>query len=99
VSGFRIARAAERDLQDITDHIAHDDAAAARRVLDRLIHACRHLAAHPGMGHRRVDLTDEDFRFWPVHNFLIVYDPTLDPLVVVRILHGLRDVRRELEDA
>lgn len=98
MSGFRIARAAERDLQELRDHIARDDAHAARRVLDLLLQACRQLAAHPGMGHRRADLTHEDFRFWPVREFLLVYDPSTSPLVIVRILHGRRDVRRLLDD-
>ena len=51
----------------------------------------------PGIGHRREDLTPEDFRFWSVYDYLIVYDPSTNPLAVVRVLHGRRDVRSELD--
>ena len=93
---FRLARAAERDLEDITEFIARDSVDAAVRVLDKLERAFLELAEMPGIGHRREDLTPEDFRFWSVYDYLIVYDPSADPLAVVRVLHGRRDVRREL---
>lgn len=45
----------------------------------------------------REDLTDERFRFWSVFDSLIVYEPDASPLVIVRVLHGSRDVRGELD--
>lgn len=94
---FRLARAAERDLQEIKDFIARDSVDAAARVLSRLERAFDELAEMPGLGHRRDDLTPEDFRFWSVFDYLIVYDPNASPLAVVRVLHGRRDVNRELD--
>jgi len=94
---FRLARAAERDLEDITEWIARDSVDAALRVLDSLERAFSELGEMPGMGHRREDLTSEDFRFWSVYGYLIVYDPATSPLAVVRVLHGRRDVSHELD--
>lgn len=96
MTGFRLARAAERDLQEIKDYVARGSIDAAARVLDRLGRAFLDLAEMPGLGHRREDLTSEDFRFWPV-DYLVVYEPESRPLAIVRVLHGSRDVRRELE--
>jgi hypothetical protein len=31
-------------------------------------------------------------RFWPVYSYLIVYRPDAEPLAVVRVLSGSRDV-------
>lgn len=51
-----------------------------------------YLAAHPGAGHSRSDLTSEPVKFWPVFSYLIVYDPGMRPLGVARILHASRDL-------
>ena len=56
------------------------------------------LAATPGSGHSRNDLTDEPVRFFPVYSYLIVYRPESKPLQVVAILHGSRDVEQILRD-
>ncbi len=54
--------------------------------------ALRFLAATPGAGHRRDDLTDEDVRFWPVLSYLIAYDPAMRPIGIARVLHASRDL-------
>jgi plasmid stabilization system protein ParE len=51
------------------------------------------------MGHLREDLPaiDPTLRFFSVYSYLIIYCADTDPLEVVRVLHGARDVRRILE--
>ena len=56
------------------------------------------LAANPGAGHWRKNLTDEEVKFFPVYSYLIVYRPETTPLQVVSILHGRRDVAQLLTD-
>lgn len=56
------------------------------------------LAATPGSGHWRKDLTDEPVRFFAVYSYLIVYRTGTRPLQVVAIVHGQRDVERLLRD-
>jgi toxin ParE1/3/4 len=56
------------------------------------------LAANPGGGHWRKDLTAESVKFFPVYSFLIVYRPDRKPLQVVAILHGNRDIEQLLKD-
>ena len=63
-------------------------------IRDRLVF----LAATPGGGHRREDLTDEPVMFFPVYSYLIVYRIGAKPLRVVAILHGYRDIARLLKD-
>ena len=55
-----------------------------------------YLAANPGGGHWRRDLTDESVRFYSVYSYLIVYRPQTKPLEVVAILHGGRDLEELL---
>ncbi len=56
------------------------------------------LAASPGAGHWRKNLTEEAVKFFPVYSYLIVYRPETTPLQVVSILHGRRDVAQLLTD-
>jgi plasmid stabilization system protein ParE len=70
---------------------------AARQVRAELRDAMRRLAAMPGIGHLREDLSDETVRFWAVRSYVIVYRTDTDPLQVLRVLHGARDVRAILE--
>jgi len=74
------------------EYIARHSTPAARRVRQALLAASRRLAEHPGMGHRREDLTDEPVRFFPVYAFLIIYDPATTPLEIVRVLGGAQDI-------
>src|SRR5258708_12210635 len=56
------------------------------------------LAANPGAGHWRKNLTDEAVKFFPVYSYLIVYRHETTPLQIVSILHGRRDVEQLLRD-
>ena len=97
MSRFRLSPEAARDIEDILEYIAQDSVPAARRVRQALLAACRRLAEHPGMGHRREDLTDKPVRFFPVYSFLIIYDPATTPLEIVRVLRGAQDIPAILE--
>ena len=56
------------------------------------------LAANPGVGHWRKNLTEEEVKFFPVYSYLIVYRPETTPLQVVSILHGRRDLAQLLTE-
>jgi antitoxin ParD1/3/4/toxin ParE1/3/4 len=58
----------------------------------------RLLGEHSGIGHARADLAEEVVRFWPVFSYLVIYRPDANPIQIVRVLHGKRDVRRLLEE-
>ncbi len=87
---------ARLDLLGIWEYIARDDVDAADRVEQEVNQAASNLARNPGIGHWRRDLTSKPVRFWPVHSYLIIYDPRTQPLEVVRILSGYRDIAEVL---
>jgi toxin ParE1/3/4 len=88
------------DLEVIKDYlVVNGGAAVARLVLRDLREAMRFLAGTPGAGHSRHDLTDQAVKFWAVFSYLIVYDPAVRPLGIVRVLHGHRDIARALSTA
>jgi len=98
MSRFKLSTPARQDLREIRDYIAQDNIPAARNFLAKLTQAFRSIAAMPGKGHARKDLTDLPVRFWPVGSYLIVYDPEKRPLEILRVLHGARDVEAILEN-
>ena len=66
---------------------------------DSIHEACVRLVEFPHIGHARRDLTERPVRFWLVkHNYLIVYNPASNPLNVLRVLHGARNVAALLEE-
>jgi plasmid stabilization system protein ParE len=92
MNGFELSPAARQDLHAIWDHIAQDSMDAANRFRDRLYAAILKLVAMPGMGHRHEALADETLRVWPVRSYLIIYRPDTQPLQIVRVVSGYRDL-------
>lgn len=97
MSGFRLSPRAVADIEEIWAYIAAENLSAAARVRLALLDACRKLSQNPGIGHRREDLTEHVVKFWPVYSYLIVYSPDQQPLEIVRVLHGARDIAPILE--
>jgi len=77
-----------------------DDGGALDLV--KLYPACAFLAEGPLRGRTREEITPLPLRFWTVQafpNYIIVYDPQSDPLQIIRILHGSRDLLAILGEA
>src|SRR5215470_2043293 len=93
MSGYLLTAPARTDVLEIWEYIADEDGVdRADHVATELEAAMRRLAEMPGMGHSRDDLGDESLRAWPVWSFLIIYRPETQPLQVIRVLHGSRDL-------
>ena len=82
---------AENDLDEIWLYIAQDNPDNADALLDKIEERCQALAQFPFIGTDRDELMP-DLRSLPVGNYLIFYMPIEDGIVVVRVLHGMRDV-------
>ena len=95
---FVLTSTAKGDIRNILDFLTTESPAAAIRVRAALRNAMRLLADRPGIGHLRTDLADETIRFWPVFSYLVIYRPDTNPVQIIRVLHGKRDVRRLLEE-
>ena len=89
---FIFSPAARQDLLEIWQYIAEESPENAVKVLDTIEEKCRLLSEYPHMGHKRKDLTNHPVLFWPVYNYLIIYKKDSNPLEVVRILSGYRNL-------
>jgi toxin ParE1/3/4 len=86
-----ITESARTDLRAIRAYIAKDNPAAARSFIERLRAQARRLAATPGIGRSRQDLRPDLFSF-PVGRHVLFYRPQPDGIVLVRVIHGARDL-------
>lgn len=93
---FDVSLEALRDLDEIYVYIAEDSIDAAVRVENELLALFEMLAANPGIGHRRTDLTPRPLLFFPIYRYLVVYDPSHSPIRIVRVLSAYRDAARVL---
>jgi antitoxin ParD1/3/4/toxin ParE1/3/4 len=55
------------------------------------------LAEMPGAGHRRADLTDRPVLFYKIYSYLVIYTPETQPLQILGVLHGRRNVAHILK--
>jgi len=95
---FELTPKAGKDLDEIEDYIAKDNPDAARRVILELKAAMQLLADMPRLGHRRFDVKIPRCRFWSVYSYLIVYNPDTDPIQIIRVIHGQRDLPTALKE-
>ena len=67
---------------------------------DAVEHAAERIGEHPAIGVLRPELADEPHRFLTLAGFpyLIVYNAVRRPPLIVRILHGARDLPEVLKD-
>ena len=88
-----ITPSAERDLLEIWDYIATDSIDAADRVIANIRSEFQKLADMPGMGHARPELA-EAYRVWNIYSYLIVYRPETQPIQIIRVVSGFRNLQR-----
>lgn len=95
---YIVASEAEEDIFHIWAYLLREaGSATADRVETELLEAFARLAAVPGKGHRRRDLTDADVYFYTLYRFLIVHRRS-SPLQIVAVVHAKRDVKLLLKD-
>jgi toxin ParE1/3/4 len=82
---------AELDLTDIFLYIARDNIVMAKRVLRDIGRKCSLVASHPSMGRDRSEIF-ENVRSFPVGNYVVFYRVISEGILLLRILHGARDI-------
>jgi toxin ParE1/3/4 len=100
MSAAVLAPAARRDLLAAIRWISKDNPAAATGLRDGVIRAAKRIGEHAHIGARRPELAGEPYRFAGLTGFpsVIVYNAERRPPLIVRILHGARDLPEILRD-
>ena len=97
MSRYTLTRSAELDIAEIWDHVAADNPSAADSLMDQFYGRFRRLSRMPRMGAVHPDLEGE-VRFAVVGQYVILYKAREDDVLVLRILHGRRDIRLVFRD-
>ncbi len=88
---YVLTERASADLLDIWDYIAEHDEGAADKLIDQLFDRFSLLADNPLMGSARDDL-QPGLRYSVHRDFLLLYNAINDGVVIVRVVHGRRDL-------
>jgi toxin ParE1/3/4 len=93
---LHVSSRAYLDLIEIWNYIADDSVENADTFVDQLNEVIQNLCRHPRMGRRREELAPT-IRSFPYQRYIIYYRIEPDALVIVRVLHGARDVESGIE--
>ena len=85
------SKQANQDLFSIWAYIAEDNINAADKLLDNIDDKCKLLGENPKLGQARPDISAK-MRYFPVKNYLILYQEQPFGIEVIRVLHGSRDL-------
>jgi toxin ParE1/3/4 len=94
-----LSQAARRDLTAAARWITKDNPAAARALRNAVAKAAQLIGDHPRIGNVRPDLAEEPYRFLTLTGFPygILYNADRSPPLIVRVLHGARDLSELLK--
>ncbi|MBD0414248.1 type II toxin-antitoxin system RelE/ParE family toxin [Oryzicola mucosus] len=87
---FRLTPRAEQDIRDIWRTIASESEKAADALVLRLFAKFHIVATQPKMG-RAVPEVGQDVRILIEGRYLILYEPAGDDLLIVAVVHGMRN--------
>lgn len=79
------------DLDEAWLFLAQEDLEAADRLVDEVHATAQRLLKHPELGRARPELR-EGIRSWTVGRYLVFYTIRRDTLIVLRVVHGRRDL-------
>jgi toxin ParE1/3/4 len=82
---------AEEDLIEIMAYLGQHSRRAADRLSANIEKKCAILAQFPELGTLRDELAP-NLRSFPVGKYILFYQPIEDGILLVRVLHGARDI-------
>jgi toxin ParE1/3/4 len=93
---YCLTDAAQADIREIIRHIrfVQKSPQNARLVAARLKQQFSQLVRLPMLGHIRPELNDDAALVVHVSGVLVIYDPSLKPLTILRVVHARRDLAR-----
>ena len=99
MTSARLSARARADLIEAARWIARDNPIAAKALRDAVVRAAAQIGRHPQCGTERPDLADPPRRFLVLTGFphIIADNAATKPPLVIRILHGARDLPTALE--
>ena len=85
------------DLQEIEDYIARDSALHAVAFVDRIVESTETLLKTPHIGRIVPEFNRQDLREVLFTGYRIVYLVQNDEILILRVVHGARDLLRLIQ--
>ncbi len=96
---YKLSPHAEEDFATLLYGIAeHSGWSRSMDVEEDLYAAFNSLARNPGIGHLREDLLPRSIHFYYADPYMVLYLRDTEPLYVVAIVHGARDIPLLMRD-
>lgn len=92
MSRYLLSREASRDIQEIWTYVAQDSVRNANRLRDKLRTHLRRLALMPSLGTDASQYASGLRSSTVLKNYVVFYTTSKSGIVIVRILHGARDL-------
>jgi plasmid stabilization system protein ParE len=90
---YSVTPLAQSDIDEITETIWGNNPSSAEAFVETVFEAFDKIAAVPGMGHKRSDLTTLPVLFWTIHRFNVAIVYRAQPSVeILRVVNWRRDV-------
>lgn len=89
---FLLTPEAKDDLREILLDVAEDSPDAAERLRSEFYEGLTRLSRTTGIGHYHEELFDKRFRFWNFYSYVVCYVWESNPIQIVAIVHGARDL-------
>ncbi len=86
-----IRKRAERDLAEIADFIAKDNTVRAMSFVNELIDCCLAIEEHPTLARIRPEI-GKGIRLSIYGSYVVIYRIEGDDVVILRVVHGARDI-------
>ncbi len=94
---IKVATAAEADLIEIAEYIAHDNAEAARKIIKEITAKFALLRDNPLIG-REQNRILVNLRSFAVKKYVIFYQPFDNGVEILRVLHSSRDIENLFDE-
>ncbi|PVM89150.1 type II toxin-antitoxin system RelE/ParE family toxin [Caulobacter endophyticus] len=94
-----VAPQARRELLAASTWISGDSPRAALRLMETFLAAADALGRNPHLGQEQPDIVRPPYRLLRLRGFpyVLAYDPSRNPPVIARVLHGARDLAEALK--
>jgi plasmid stabilization system protein ParE len=89
---FLLTDEAKTDLMEILLDIAEDSPDTAQRLRSEFYSGLQTLGRTPGIGHLHDELLSRKYRFWNFYSYVVAYAWEANPIQVISIVHGARDL-------
>ena len=89
---FVLTPQARGDLKEILLDIAADNLDTAERLRSEFHEGLQLLGRSPGIGHYHEELLSRNYRFWNFYSYVVACLWESDPIQVISVVHGARDL-------